>query len=100
MPLLVPGGFGADANLCGVPGRSSRAGDCAGTSAIVAYRPGPAALGSAYSKVPDAAADLVQYLSSAELQKKRAIAFSVLPTLPALYSDPDVLAKTLFLRSR
>ena len=48
---------------------------------------------SAYSKVPDAAADLVRYLSSAELQKKRAIAFSVLPTLPALYSDPDVLAK-------
>ena len=48
---------------------------------------------SAYSKVPDAAADLVRYLSSAELQKKRAIAFSVLPTLPALYSDPDVLAR-------
>jgi trehalose/maltose transport system substrate-binding protein len=48
---------------------------------------------SAYSKVPDAAADLVRYLSSAELQKKRAIAFSLLPTLPNLYSDPDVLAK-------
>jgi len=48
---------------------------------------------SAYSKVPDAAADLVRYLSSAELQKKRAIAFSVLPTLPNLYSDPEVLAK-------
>ena len=48
---------------------------------------------SAYSKVPDAAADLVRYLSSAELQKRRAIAFSVLPTLPNLYNDPDVLAK-------
>src|SRR5271165_898328 len=42
---------------------------------------------SAYSKVPDAAADLVRYLSSAEVQKKRAIDWSVLPTRPVLYSD-------------
>ena len=48
---------------------------------------------SAYSKVPDAAADLIRYLSSAELQKKRTILWSILPTRPALYSDPDVLAK-------
>ena len=48
---------------------------------------------SAYSKVPDAGADLIRYLSSAELQKKRTILWSVLPTRPALYSDPDVLAK-------
>jgi trehalose/maltose transport system substrate-binding protein len=48
---------------------------------------------SAYSNVADTAADLVRYLSSAELQKKRTIAWSVLPTRPALYSDPDVLAK-------
>jgi trehalose/maltose transport system substrate-binding protein len=53
---------------------------------------------SAYSKVPDASADLVRYLSSAEVQKKRAMAFSVLPTLPALYSDPDVLAKNPFFK--
>jgi len=53
---------------------------------------------SAYSKVPDASADLVRYLSSAEPQKKRAIAFSVLPTQPALYSDPDVLAKNPFFK--
>jgi trehalose/maltose transport system substrate-binding protein len=53
---------------------------------------------SAYSKVPDAAADLVRYLSSAEIQKKRAMAFSVLPTRPALYSDPDVLAKNPFFK--
>jgi trehalose/maltose transport system substrate-binding protein len=53
---------------------------------------------SAYSKVPDASADLIRYLSSAELQKKRAIAFSVLPTQPALYSDPDVLAKNPFFK--
>jgi trehalose/maltose transport system substrate-binding protein len=48
---------------------------------------------SAYSKVPDAAADLIRYLSSAELQKKRTILWSGLPTRPALYSDPEVLAK-------
>jgi trehalose/maltose transport system substrate-binding protein len=54
---------------------------------------------SAYSKVPDAAADLVRYLSSAEVQKKRAIDWSVLPTRPALYSDPDVLAKNPFFKT-
>ena len=53
---------------------------------------------SAYSKVPDAAADLVRYLSSAEVQKKRAIDWSILPTRPVLYSDPDVLAKYPFFK--
>ena len=36
---------------------------------------------SAYSKVPDVAADLVKYLDSADAQKKRAIDLSLLPTL-------------------
>src|SRR6516225_4318485 len=64
----------------------------------------PACLGgwqlmvSAYSKVPDAAADLVRYLSSPEVQKRIAIRFSVLPTRAALYSDPDVLAKNPFFK--
>jgi trehalose/maltose transport system substrate-binding protein len=53
---------------------------------------------SAYSKVPDAAADLVRYLSSASIQKKIAMAFSVLPTRSALYSDPDVLTKNPFFK--
>ncbi len=48
---------------------------------------------SAYSKAPDTAADLVRYLVSEEQQKKRAVGLGLLPTLPALYSDPDVLAK-------
>jgi trehalose/maltose transport system substrate-binding protein len=48
---------------------------------------------SAYSKAPDAAADLVRYLASEEQQIKRAIGLSYLPTLPALYSNPEVLAK-------
>src|SRR3984893_14623799 len=54
---------------------------------------------SAYSKAPDAAADLVHYLTTAELQKKHAIDISLLPTLPALYSDPDVLAKNPFFKN-
>jgi trehalose/maltose transport system substrate-binding protein len=48
---------------------------------------------SAYSKQQDAAADLVKFMTSSESQKKRAIALSQFPTLPALYSDPEVLAK-------
>ena len=54
---------------------------------------------SAYSKVPDAAADLVKYLVSQDEQKKHSIALSQLPTLPALYTDPDVLAKNPFFKN-
>jgi trehalose/maltose transport system substrate-binding protein len=54
---------------------------------------------SAYSKAPDAAADLVHYLTSEELQKKHAVDISLLPTLPALYSNPDVLAKNPFYKN-
>ena len=54
---------------------------------------------SAYSKVPDDAADLVRYLCSAEIQKKRTIDWSLLPTRPALYNDPDVLAKYPFFKT-
>ena len=53
---------------------------------------------SAYSKNPDQAADLVKYLTSAEIQKKRAIDLSQLPTRPALYSDPDVLTKNAWFK--
>ena len=44
---------------------------------------------SAHSKAPEAAAELVRYLTSEEQQSKRAIALSLLPTLPSLYNDPD-----------
>jgi trehalose/maltose transport system substrate-binding protein len=54
---------------------------------------------SAYSKAPDAAADLVKFLASSDAQKKRAIELSQLPTLPALYSDPDVLAKNAWFKN-
>jgi trehalose/maltose transport system substrate-binding protein len=53
---------------------------------------------SVYSRVVDASADLVRYLSSTEVQKKRAINFSILPTRPSLYSDPDVLARNPFFK--
>ncbi len=51
---------------------------------------------SKYSKNPDAAADLVMYLTSAAVQKDRAIRGSYNPTLPALYKDADVLKATPF----
>ena len=54
---------------------------------------------SGYSKIPDAAADLVKYLDSSDSQKKRAIDLSLLPTLPALYADPDVLAKNAWFKN-
>ncbi len=54
---------------------------------------------SAYSKHPDAAVDLVRYLASEEQQKKRAIGLSMLPVLPALYSDPDILAKNPYYKN-
>jgi trehalose/maltose transport system substrate-binding protein len=48
---------------------------------------------SAYSKVPNASADLVRYLTSTEIQKKHAIELGLLPTLPDLYQDPDLQEK-------
>ncbi len=48
---------------------------------------------SAYSKNADVAADLVKFLSSSDIQKRRAIELSALPTRPALYSDAEILAK-------
>ena len=48
---------------------------------------------SAYSKVPNASADLVRYLISAEIQKKHATELGLLPTLPDLYNDPDLQQK-------
>ena len=47
---------------------------------------------SRYSKNTDAAIDLVMYLTSAEEQKRRAIAGSFNPTIPALFKD-DAIAK-------
>ncbi|WP_439133493.1 ABC transporter substrate-binding protein [Pseudomaricurvus sp.] len=51
---------------------------------------------SKYSKYPQLAADLVQYLTSYAEQKRRATAGSYNPTIPVLYQDADVLAATPF----
>ncbi len=45
---------------------------------------------SAFSQHKDAAIDLVKFLASPEAQKYRAINNSNLPTIPALYDDPDI----------
>jgi trehalose/maltose transport system substrate-binding protein len=54
---------------------------------------------SAYSKAPEAAADLVKYLASEQQQKKRAVELSQLPTMPALYSDGEILAKNPYYKN-
>jgi trehalose/maltose transport system substrate-binding protein len=51
---------------------------------------------SRHSNNRDAAIDFVRYLTSAAEQKRRAIAGSYAPTIPALYDDPEVLAANPF----
>ena len=52
---------------------------------------------SKYSKSPDAAAALVMFMTSEEIEKDRAIKGSYNPTRPALYKDKDVLAASPFM---
>jgi trehalose/maltose transport system substrate-binding protein len=52
---------------------------------------------SRYSKNAKLAAELVNYLTSAEVQKMRAIKGSFNPTIPALYKDKEVLAANPFM---
>lgn len=54
---------------------------------------------SKYSKNPDAAASLVMYMTSPEVQKDRAIRGSYNPTIPALYKDKAVLDANPFFGS-
>jgi trehalose/maltose transport system substrate-binding protein len=54
---------------------------------------------SKYSKNPAAAADLVMYMTSPEVQKERAIKGSYNPTIAALYKDPAVLEANPFFGS-
>jgi trehalose/maltose transport system substrate-binding protein len=67
--------------------------------------PGVATLGgwhlgvSRYSRHPEIAADLVMYMSSAAVQKSRAIHGSFNPTLPELYKDRDIIAANGFMSS-
>ncbi|MBZ9814060.1 ABC transporter substrate-binding protein [Mesorhizobium sp. CA7] len=45
---------------------------------------------SKYSKYPAAAIDLVKFIASREMQKYRTLKTSNLPTIAALYDDPDI----------
>ena len=47
---------------------------------------------SRYSKHPELAADLVLYMTSAAVQRERAIAGAFNPTRPILYQDKEVIA--------
>jgi trehalose/maltose transport system substrate-binding protein len=51
---------------------------------------------SKFSRHPAEAAELVRYLTSAAVQKQRAIAGAYAPTLAALYDDPEVLRANPF----
>ncbi len=54
---------------------------------------------SKYSKLPKEAASLVAYLTSAEVQKQRAIQGSYNPTIASLYEDKEVLQAAPFFGS-
>lgn len=52
---------------------------------------------AANSANPDAAWEAVKYLTSADVEKQMAVQTAILPQLPALSSDADVLAAEPFL---
>ncbi len=52
---------------------------------------------SKYSAHPAEAASLVMYLTSAKVQKERALRASYNPTIDALYKDPDILKANPFM---
>jgi trehalose/maltose transport system substrate-binding protein len=52
---------------------------------------------SRYSKNPKLAADLVMYMTGAQVQKYRAIKGSFNPTIPALYKDKDIIQASPFM---
>ncbi|RAI03414.1 ABC transporter substrate-binding protein [Acuticoccus sediminis] len=54
---------------------------------------------SRYSNHPELAADLVRYLTSQEVQKRRALEGGFNPTIEALYDDPDLKAKLPYLEA-
>jgi len=56
-------------------------------------------MASQYSANQEAAVELCKFLTSAEIQKSRAIELSNLPTISSLYEDADVLAAQPFFGS-
>lgn len=74
-----------------LPGRSSelRTGTLGGWQLSV----------SRYSRFPEAAVSLVTFMTSQEAQKLRAIEAGLLPTIPELYEDPEILQVAPFLEN-
>lgn len=54
---------------------------------------------SRYSKHPKLAAELASYLTSSAVQRQRALKYSLLPTYPHLYEDPELQKIYPFLAS-
>ncbi len=52
-----------------------------------------------YSKHHKESADLIRYMTSAEVQLRQAIEVSLLPTIDAVYSEPEMIEKQPFLVS-
>lgn len=52
---------------------------------------------SRHSRHPELAADLVRFLTSAPVQRQRALSGALVPTRPALYRDPEINAALPFL---
>lgn len=48
---------------------------------------------SRYSDVPEAAVAFAIFMASEEVQRERALALSEMPTIAALYSDPEIVAQ-------
>jgi len=53
-------------------------------------------MASAYSKEPDAAKLFCRFMTTPEIEKSSAIERTLLPTIAALYDDPDVLKANPF----
>lgn len=86
-----------------VQGNDSRVKDKVGVALLPAGEAGQSAtmggwqLGvSKYSRQPKLATELVLYLTSEKIQKRRAIEGAYMPTYPSLYHDREVLASSAF----
>ncbi len=47
---------------------------------------------SRHSRHPELGADLVRFLTGADVQRRRALAAALVPTRPALYEEPEIVA--------
>ena len=91
------GGDGSGGSLLGGGGKGGSSGKGGSAGKNAATLGGQVLAVSKYSKNADVAADLVLYMTSAPVQKERAIKGSFNPTVAALYKDPDILKASPFM---